>query len=290
MTIAGPVTRAKEMRIKEILCMRPNQVFMKCPAKLKYVIKKFEAEGDFSHSGYTHSCPKCRCRANAGTGTWKLPEAHNFYGVPELADCGTYGVGYCLAHVVTSQSGVKKGNWLDKARLQMRSLQGVGMNEALERGRPGELKEMSENAETRVALRGAMSNLQEHLNKLTEMLAAMEGVVQNGGRTDIDKYPILSEYVSGGKGVGSQLSPMSGKTYLSLVDRLSTSIAKVAADQFKVESASMIHRDEVKAMMYQIFVETQKQADAGHLTKADDVTKFWLPAIQGLCMKRVADT
>lgn len=207
--------RAEQVKIKQSLGLDADHPFPRCPGKSKTKVRKFEAKGDFSHSGNKreHICPECRCERVAGWGT-----RH-------------YGVGYCFYHD------------MDKGRKLAKS-----MTIALQQGYPlaplkyqseseyiESIRRMAEQANGRLDLSEEIILLRSHLQEVEALW-----------KDDKEKKLTMK--------VGQGTAPMSDDVKIGLLVKLTEAISKLSADTYRITESDYVHVDEIKTWLYSIWL------------------------------------
>lgn len=216
------IREADIRQIKRVLCWPRGLPLPRCQAKDKVLLRKLEADGDFSHSSPKHApCDICRCKKAAGHGT-----KGDFYGLGEHT--GHLGVGFCTNH---ERAYCRRGTALMAAEKHMRALQAHGDAPILEADYIDKLEtdavEALERAEHRQSIALVSKTLQEWYDV-----------------TDSKKK--LTE-LSGGKPI-----QITGKSRIELGLKIANSLSKLKIDEFKLSSSEYIHVDDLLVRMPQM--------------------------------------
>ena len=155
-----PPTSVQKDRIRTILRMGRREPFHRCKGKDARMLKKLEAQGDFTHHDKKHkACPECQCRNKAGEGT-----RGDFYGLGW--GTGTLGVGYCRFCIQSNHIGM--GHALAVARHEVKCMQQYG--EAKDDGEYGLIvaSEEAALATQRTKVRKSLTVLEQLLDRAVE--------------------------------------------------------------------------------------------------------------------------
>ncbi len=250
-----PVSASQQAYIRRLLGLPSRGKFPRCVAKVKAVVARCEANGDYSHSSKRHICSVCRCKKIAGLGT-----KGNFYAIG--TNTGHYGCGRCndhehmgnftqTAYLIIARNhadalkldGDKMVSYEEYRLLASEESLTASRREAARQDfdiMVGALDELKENLvpETELKAVQALNRVAEALEtvkvvdpeQLTEIQALLESKMLE--RTNLTEY------------VNSKLVPFSSKTKLELTAKLATAFSRLKLNEFKVDAASYIHRDE----------------------------------------------
>jgi len=209
-----PPSKAELVKIKSSLCMDANHPFPRCPSKDFKLVRKFESQGDFSHSGNrrAHICDICRCKRVAGKGT-----KH-------------YGVGYCFWHDVdvgrkvakTMAVALQQGYPLNPIKYQSDS-------EYIDA-----IRKMSEKAQGRLDMSEEIILLRSHLQEV-EKLWKTDGA---------EKLTMSTK---------SGPMKMTDDIKIALLVKLAEAISKLSRDTFAITESDYLHVDTVKTWLWSIW-------------------------------------
>jgi len=210
------ITISEKAAIRGILNMRKNQPFPKCRGRAMTKVRKFEAEGDFSHSKKTHVCELCQCGLVAGQRT-----KGDFYGLG--INTGHFGVGWCENCQVTHK--IRPHIALKIARRHVELIQRynvMGVDESYE------LKLAQEES----ALAVQTQKDREDMKLVTDELKRFMGLFSG------DERP--TEYVMG------KLVPMSDASILAAKLSIAQSMSKLDLNHLKMDADKYIAVEELK--------------------------------------------
>ena len=214
-------THQEMAMIKSMLRIGFNHKLPRCGAKDRKKVKKFEANGDFSHSERRHICPDCSCDKTAGLGTYG-----NFWGPGEAwREVGHYGTGWCRSHSIAFNRKVISDKEAEKHLMAMQNHGLIKYTpQAIEKRMEDEAEEASQSQEVR-----------ENLSQLQKLIREMF--------EHFDNRTALTE-TAGGK-----IVPMSDASYAKLVSRMSKDIGSLAKTRFELDALDYVHIDEIKARL-----------------------------------------
>ena len=251
-----PVSKSQKSYIRRLLGLPSRGRFPRCVAKVGKVVKRCEDNGDYSHSSKEHApCNICRCKKIAGFGT-----KGNFYGIGP--NTGHYGCGYCRDH--EHRANFPQNAYMIIARNHADSLKLDGEKLVNYENYQEQASEEALAASRRVAAReefdlvvDAIGELKEKLIPETDLRAvqALERIAEALENVDnVDPLQVagvqalleskmlertsLTEYVSG------KIKPWSSKTRLELISKMALTVSRLKLDDFKLDSACYIHKDE----------------------------------------------
>ena len=211
-------SKLAEGKIRRLLCMPKNANWMRCPARSKSKVQRFESEGNFDHSAAAHVCEECRCRRVAGSGT-----KGDFYGIGE--ECGHYGVGFCSSHEV----GKRKQVAAKFAENQMSVLQQFGIAPVREMALRGQ--KLDEEA-SRLAIKA-----REGIHELLRVIDEFRELCISGALTETASGTVIKA---------------SDKTRFELAAKLAKSVSELAKDQRIINDSDYVHIDELRVRMPQM--------------------------------------
>jgi hypothetical protein len=217
-------SRIEQDKIRQSLGLYQCHPFPRCVGKDFRKVKKFEKQGDFSHSGHRakHICDACRCKRTAGWGT-----KH-------------FGVGFCYYHDV------------DRARLVAKS-----MTIALQQGYPldpikyksdsefiAEVRRMSEKSKGVLGMREELILLRTHLQEVEALWKEQDPAKKLTMRT--------------AKGEAVEMTDDVKLTHLV---KLSEAISKLSRDQYIITEYDYVSIDEVRTWLWALWQSVEKNID-----------------------------
>ena len=217
-----PITKSQTDAIRNILCMRKDQPWARCPSRSRKKVNEFEAAGDFSHSKKNHCCDLCRCTRVAGSGT-----KGDFYGLGP--GTGHYGAWWC--RWCQEAWSIAPAFVLQSARRHVELIQVYG---AVSMDKEYDLKLMEAEAEEALVttkVRDELQMVQSELQKFGEL------AVKRGD----EGWP--QEYVMG------VLSPASEVTVTKLKLDIAKALSGIKSNAFKMDEMSYLHKDELTRRM-----------------------------------------
>lgn len=266
-----PVSQAEVRAIKRVLCMPTRQAFVRCPSRNGNQVRRFEAKGDYSHSGPNHVCAECRCKLTAGRGTYKWGD---FYGIG--VETGHHGCGWCYRH----EKKMAPKRCIDFARSHMKSLQQVGRAATAGKEYVQVAEVEAREAKASLDLQEGMDFVREKLrqfkdkcdanekyeSEITHGLMLLSETIKNAVFIDGDKAKEIQEMVEEKlfeashmtESAGGHAIEMTDKTKFDMAIKLSQAIVKFASDKFRLESADYIHIDELKMRIPQMINATYR--------------------------------
>jgi len=279
-------------------------IVQRCPARSFKLMRQFELNGDFSHSGQQHVCPKCQCTRKAGEGT-----KGEFWGDgPEWHEVGHYGVGFCGKHeYMVKGYGI---DTLDFARKHREALQGAGK---LSKHDPKLVaKHNAEVSKRQLKLVQNMEKVQEKLEEFIDYMNSTKkfedrviaaGVDEMNERFDDFDFnehrdrkkfkQELSDLIMSAshltESAGGRIIPMTDKTKIDALRNLAKDVSKLNLDEYRMGKDSYVHVDEVRQRvprMLTIFEQTIRKIYEFHLGYdqekdnfkefLDDLTQEWI--------------
>ena len=219
----APTDTAKR-KIRKILYLPNSSKWPRCPAKNIITLREMEANGNFEHSDKKHICDECRCPNIAGAGTYE--KWGDYYGTGE--ETGHYGIGYCAFHEQATRFRWSAARFADAHR---KALQVYGMKQVEEKPYELIVQAEAEEAKYSMEIREGIISLKEYIDEFIDKMKQCDE---------------LQEYVSGGKGMGSVLSPMSDQTKAQLITKLLSTLSGLVKDRFFIEKDDMVHIDDIK--------------------------------------------
>lgn len=223
--------------VKASLGMNPHESLWRCRGKAKNKVKKFEEEGDFSHSDNSHLCPECRCHHTAGRGT------------------DHFGLGKCFHH--ENCVGASRRN---------NTLVVESQKEAVKQGYPDHVYKYEsdniylERVREAAEKSGGMSDLREELHVLRGHMQDLMKVFES------DKTKLTEGYDKEGC-----VRMMTDKTYVQLVVQLSTAVAKLSSTNLSITEADYVHVDQVNIWFAAVIRLLQRSLEAEHKLKYDEI-------------------
>jgi len=211
-------TRRERENIRISLGLPKNVPFPRCPGKgqrqwydpFRYELEK---KGDFSHSAYTHRCEICRCKHTAG---WGTPH---------------YGVGYCYYH------DLGKNNRKLAQHMAIAIQQGYPADPVKyrsDRDYIEKIKEMADEANSRLNLNAELDLLRAHLLELEELYSKKDA----SGLTM--------------KGHGGAV-PMTDDVKIDRVVKLVKAVGEIAKQSYVITENEYVHVDECKIWLWGIY-------------------------------------
>jgi len=225
---------AERTKIRTSLGLDALEPFIRCRGKLHAKVRKFERQGDFSHSGSSrqHICDKCRCKHTAGWGT-----TH-------------YGVGYCWYHDIDAKRMMAKAQTI-----------------ALRQGYPldpikyksdsdyiDDIRRQAEDSGNILGMRDELVLLRTHLQEF-----------ENFWKTADPAKKLTMKTARGAENMTDDIK-------LSLLVKLTKAISRLSRDQYVITESDFIAVDEVKIWLWAIIQSLERnhrKLMAGELDKKD---------------------
>ena len=204
--------------IKRKLGIGTSDALPRCPTRVKQVVKAFESNGDFTHSGKDHICAECGCKRAAGYGT-----EHRGYGL-------------CFCH----ENTFKRKGWVKMAE----KVNDTHKNAIVSR-HPGVYKDLGtysamikderEAGEERITL---LNEIRVARGLIQEVILCAEGKGENG--------QVLREYVNCGSEMGKVLEPISDVTRMNLLNKMLPNVIKIVKVEEELRKDMSISPDHFK--------------------------------------------
>jgi len=217
----------KRKHARRGLGLQPQQSLPRCGHKLVNKIKRFEEDGDFSHSAKDHHCPECTCQHIGGAGT------------------GHTGVGWCWIH----EKCHSNKDCDERVQLMTNAIRAGFPEKAYQYVTGNEiLKKIQQGAED---ANGVMSLKEQH-NLMISMSQEMLTVWETGSKSKGKRFT-----ESGKNGPVDA----SDATIVEIIGKMIERIAKMSRIELEITDSDYVHYDELKIYMAKVMQVVNKVID-----------------------------